>query len=136
MVKFRIGFTIEAETMFAYISKFMPALHDLQVEEVYDKSEIERRAIEKKFASETIKIDKPRKKQITHFKHPSGRTLKDFMLEYMNNSPKYPATWGDLAKHSVSLGFHKSSVNNAVARLLKAELIQREGAGKYKLKQK
>jgi hypothetical protein len=35
MVKFKIGFTIDAETLFSYVSKLMPGLNDFQVEEVY-----------------------------------------------------------------------------------------------------
>jgi hypothetical protein len=36
MVKFKVAFTIDAETLFSYVSKFMPGLIDLNVEEIFD----------------------------------------------------------------------------------------------------
>ena len=47
MVKFKIGFTIDAESLFAYVSKLMPSLHDFQVEEVYVAPPVVERPIPK-----------------------------------------------------------------------------------------
>jgi hypothetical protein len=127
MVKFKIGFTIESETLFFMMSKFLP-VNDLHVEEIVDRS------------TEQIKLTLPKEKKspkrVSHFKHSSGRTLQDFILEYMNNTSNYPVTWVELANRAESLGFRKSSINNGVTRLIKAKLIQRISSGKYKLMEK
>ena len=47
MVKFKIGFTIDAESLFTYVSKLMPSLHDFQVEEVYVAPPVVERPIPK-----------------------------------------------------------------------------------------
>jgi DNA-binding MarR family transcriptional regulator len=112
------------------LSKFLP-VSDLNVEEVIEKPVVKQSIVEK------ILIENKKKhKQVEHFKHPSGRTLQDFILEYINNNPKYPANWKDIGKHAESLGFHKSSINNGITRLLKAGLIQKVSPGKYKLHDK
>jgi hypothetical protein len=47
MVKFKIGFTIDAETLFAYVSKLMPSLQNLNVEEIYDAPPVVEKSIPK-----------------------------------------------------------------------------------------
>jgi hypothetical protein len=67
------------------------------------------------------------------FNHPSGKTVKEFVLEHMNLEPNKSHKWGDLRKHVEAQGFSKSSINNGIARLLNEKKIKRDGVGKYKL---
>jgi hypothetical protein len=69
--------------------------------------------------------------QINRFIHPSGKTVKAFILELMEEQPNKPSMWKDLAKHVESLGFHKSSINNGITRLIAEKKIKRVGTGKY-----
>ena len=128
MVKFRIGFTIEAETLFAYAHRFIPSLQDLHVEEIMDAPIVKQPKIEKP-KIENKKRDKP----IPHFKHPSGKSLIDFVFKYMENNEDGIAFWKELSAHALELGFHKSSINNAITRLIERDLIKKVGPGKYQL---
>ena len=141
MVKFKIGFTVEAETLFSYVSRLMPALQDLHVEEIYDKPEPITPRIPKIAAKifENMKLEPPipheRKKHRKPFKHPSGKVLTDFVLEFVEKS-KGDVTWASMAKFSQSLGYEKSSINNAVSRLIERGLVERRGSGVYGIKKK
>jgi hypothetical protein len=140
MVKFRIGFTIEAETLFGYISKLMPSLQDLNVEEIYDAPQMAKpkMSVVAQKVAEHIKLEKPiqpRKKHRTPFKHPSGRTLKELVKEFMEKN-KGDMTWADLGKHTESLGYEKSSINNAITRLTESGDIEKRGPGVYGIKKK
>jgi hypothetical protein len=82
--------------------------------------------------SEPILLDKPRKPHVI-FKHPSGKTLQIILKEHMENDPKQTYKWRSLSEVCVKEGYNKSSVNNAVARMLKAGTIKQVGTGLYKL---
>jgi hypothetical protein len=73
------------------------------------------------------------KESIDHFRHPSGKRTMDFALEFFAKQPNKTAKWRELANHVAEQGFHKSSINNCISRLLKAGTIKREGPGLYKL---
>jgi predicted transcriptional regulator len=44
--------------------------------------------------------------------------------------------WKDLGKFAISLGFARSSVNNAVGRLIEEGIIEKKGPGIYSIKKK
>jgi hypothetical protein len=74
--------------------------------------------------------------QINRFNHPSGKTVKDFIVEHMEEQPNKHVRWSDLSKLIESLGFHKSSINNGISRLIDEKKIKRVGSGKYMLIEK
>jgi hypothetical protein len=133
MVKFRIGFTIEAETLFAYISKLMPSLHDLHVEEVYDVQHTVKSNIVNKLVSEHKKIEKPiSRKPYERFVHSSGKPLTFFIKEYMEKK-NGNITWKEAGDYARSLGYSKSSINNAIIRLVQNKIIEKKSVGVYGL---
>ena len=123
-VKFKIGFTVPAETLFGMMAKFLP-IEDLHVEEVIDHPHVKQATISK--------IEKPRKKYSSPFKHASGKPLTDLVVEWMGQNPKQIYAWRDMSKFAVEMGFNKSSINNAATRLLHQKQIQKVGPGKYRL---
>jgi hypothetical protein len=84
---------------------------------------------------DTIKLPAPEAPQRSRsgFKHPSGKTMPEFLLEYLDTAPKHTARWKDLNALLKGLGFGKSSVNNAVGRLIRAGIVERVSIGVFKL---
>ena len=84
---------------------------------------------------DTIKLLAPeaQKRSISGFKHPSGKTMPEFLLEYLDTAPKHTARWKDLNALLKGLGFGKSSVNNAVGRLIRAGVVERVSIGVFRL---
>jgi hypothetical protein len=136
MVKFKIGFTIPSETLFSMVAKFLP-IEDLHVEEIMEQQpKIIQSKIAKLIATmPDEKISTERKKYRTSFKHPSGKTLPELVIEFMEKS-KGDLTWAAMSKFAQSIGYEKSSINNAVARLIERNLIEKKSAGIYGLKKK
>ena len=78
--------------------------------------------------------EKKSKRGQNHYKHPSGKTCQDFTIEYLQNNKT--ATWREMSANLVSLGYNKSSINNAVNRLIKRGLVGKIRPGVYQLVQK
>jgi hypothetical protein len=126
MSELKISFKMKSEALFEMLSRFLP-INDLNIEEYPDQHVVERNvAVHKKLAA-------PPQKKMNHFKHESGKTLQELILEFMQNNPKYSYTWAELSAHTTSLGFNKSSINNGVSRLMMRKLIHKTSPGKYKL---
>jgi hypothetical protein len=83
----------------------------------------------------THNIEKATKKVAPQnkFYHSSGKRVQDFIIEYMNGSDKISFKWAELGNHIEKLGFHKSSINNGITRLVKAKKTNRFDPGVYAL---
>jgi hypothetical protein len=131
MTKYKIGFTIQAETLFAMMAKMLP-IDDVKIQEFIEPP-LEKQS---KVAQQVIAAlgapqkEKPIKLQ-KHFYHPSGKTCQNFILEFLQKRPS--ATWSEMSHFLVSLGYNKSSVNNAVSRLVEKKFIERVTTGVYRL---
>lgn len=140
MVKFKIAFTIDAKTLFAYLSQALPALENLHVEEIIEKSHI---VEEKLLSSAPVKVvNKPinqsikkERKPYKPFKHPSGKRIVDFIIEFLHMTAGN-ATWREINNYIRALGFGKSSINSGLQRLMENKTIMKENNGVYKLLQK
>jgi hypothetical protein len=130
-IKYKIGLTITAETLFGMMAKFLP-IEDLYVEEILPQpTRVE--PIEKiSDASPKIKI-KPGQNKDKQFKHPSGKTLTYFILEYFKQRPKHIASWFELSKYTVEIGYNKASINNSITRLINSNQIEKISRGEYRL---
>jgi hypothetical protein len=136
MVKFRIGFTIDAQTMFAYISKFFPNLDDLHVEEMPDSPVIKQQSIVAKLVEKGKQKIDTTKPPIRRRKYDeTGKTIEKFILEFMESQDGKTATWGDINKHIIASGFGRSSCNNKLDALMKKGQIEKLELGLYKLKE-
>jgi hypothetical protein len=65
------------------------------------------------------------------FKHPSGKTAQEMVIEYMKTNHSIQYSWNTLQKHIMVQGFSKGSINNAIVRLLNRKQIKRVDVGKY-----
>jgi hypothetical protein len=84
---------------------------------------------------DTIKLPAPEAplKFRKGFKHPSGKTIGQFVLEYLDTAPKHTAKWNELNNLLKGLGFGKSSVNNAIGRLIREGVAERVSTGVFRL---
>jgi predicted DNA-binding protein YlxM (UPF0122 family) len=131
-VKFQIGFTITSETLFAMMSKFLP-IEDLSVQEILEQPKIKQSAIAKLIEENRPKMISDKKKRMARFKHESGRTLQSLVEEAMAKNPDKLYGWGELSEFAYSFGFHKSSINNAITRMILQKVIEKAKPGMYKL---
>jgi hypothetical protein len=81
-----------------------------------------------------LDIGKKSKKGQSHFIHPSGKTTLDFTLEFLQKHKT--AKWREMSENIVSLGYNKSSINNAVVRLVNRGLVEKVRPGLYQVTQK
>jgi hypothetical protein len=135
-MKFKIGFTVQAETLFHMMSKFLP-IEELHVEEIFEAPPTKPQSAIAKLVAKSqsqLQLEKPKAKpkvKIEHFKHPSGKTVQDFVVEYLKSHPS--ATWAEMSAYTVSIGYNKSSINNAVTRLVYKKIVEKVAPGIYRL---
>lgn len=72
-------------------------------------------------------------KQREHFTHPSGKPIREFVVDYLKEAPAHTARWKDMNKHITAMGFGRSSLNNSLRILIENKFIKREKNGVYKL---
>jgi hypothetical protein len=75
-----------------------------------------------------VKIFLPKSSSVK-FHHPSGKTVKEFIKEYMVENKV--GKWKDLQTHATKQGFKRASINNSIERLLKAGFMTRVSSGQY-----
>jgi hypothetical protein len=130
-MKYKIEFTGQAEVLFALVAKLLPDDLHVHVEEVLE-AQPQPKQLPK--ITKMVAFDKLDRRQLGHFRHPSGKTAKDFVLEYLQNNKT--GQWRDMNEHIVQLGFSKSTLNNAISRLKYEGKIELVSTGIYKLTDK
>src|ERR1700752_2937697 len=96
----------------------------LHIEEI-----IESKRAEKKIHSEKLLLTHKEHKVRKQFKHPSGKRVIDFIVEFISNAPQNTAYWKEINENSISLGFSRSSINSALLRLIESKIIERKRQG-------
>ena len=129
-MKYKIEFSGQAEVLFAMMAKLLPDELNIHVEEIEDMPIGKTQSVIEKLMLDS-KLSEPDKKE--RFKHTTGKPLTDFIISYMKKSPNGIASWGELNEHSMKVGFKKSTINNAISRLINWNKIERISTGKYKL---
>jgi hypothetical protein len=114
------------------MAKLLPDELNVHVEEIPDiqpgkSSKVAQQVIA---ALGPPQLEKPKKRE-DHFKHPTGKTTQDFVLDYLQKHQT--AKWAEMSHYIVSLGYNKSSINNAITRLAEKKLVERIAPGIYKL---
>jgi hypothetical protein len=66
------------------------------------------------------------------FKHPSGKSSQDFVVEYLRYNPPH-GLWKNMSQFVIEQGFSHSSINNAITRLLQKKIIKKVNPGVYAL---
>jgi hypothetical protein len=129
-VKFKIGFTIAGETLFALMSKMLP-IENLSVEELApaSKTPLADRAIElhrKKFL--------PRKKMQRASPGPS--LTRGINMVIVNELEKGPKREVDIRPKIKAAGFSENSTSSRLQALLEHGIVERPSVGVWRLKQK
>ena len=132
MVKFRIGFTMSAETLFGLLAKFLP-MENLDVVEINEKP-ISTPHISKPVEriQSTKLIRKPRQKQKSRYRLKVG--INQIIIEHLSDgkSHNYAELQPLLEKH----GYSRNSVASRLSYLSTLGIVERaETAGYWKLKQ-
>jgi DNA replicative helicase MCM subunit Mcm2 (Cdc46/Mcm family) len=86
------------------------------------------KTVHKKIHSTNVKREYKRP-----FKHPSGKRLIDFVLEKLQETSPESIKWKELHDMSMKLGYSKSSINNAIRRLVEKDAIEVPEHGYYRL---
>jgi hypothetical protein len=129
-MKYKVEFSGNAEIMFAMMAKLLPDELNVHVEELPEPKAEHFSKVAQLVASHQKAIAAPKQKNQKHFKHPSGKTVQDFVMEFLKTRPS--ATWAEMSAHTVSLGYNKSSINNAVTRLMYKKMIEKVTSGVYR----
>jgi hypothetical protein len=134
-MKYKIEFSGQAELMFAMMAKLLPDELNVHVEEITDQPETHAAKVAQLVANHQNLL--PKSSHATrkeHFKHPTGKTVQDFVIEFLKSRPS--ATWAEMSKYTVSIGYNKSSINNAVTRLVYRKVVEKVAPGVYRLTKK
>jgi hypothetical protein len=135
MVKFKIAFTIDAKTLFAYLSQALPTLENLHVEEIIEKPQ----TIEKKFLSSApVKVSNEPIKQ----KHKSSKK-RQFKLDSGINQIIVSILSDGQAHHSSEIEkalsttmYSSASSSSRLAALKNYGVIHQPDIGKWQLTEK
>jgi hypothetical protein len=126
-VKFKIGFTIAGETLFAMVAKMLP-IEDLSVEELAPKPTLAERAI-------AVPKITHRAKPKTYQRPSPGPDLKRgvnaILMTEMSFGPKRSV---ELQPKVKAAGFSPNSVNSRLEALQRFGVIERIGDGRWRIK--
>jgi hypothetical protein len=136
MVKFKISFTIDAKTLFAYLSQALPTLENLNVEEIFEKSQIiEKKQITEKelISSATDKQIKRRKKKIVERQFRIDFGLNKIIVDFLSDGK--PHGHSELELIDVK-EYSQSSIGSRLAALKEYGVIWQPDYGEYQLTEK
>lgn len=126
-MKYKIGFTVDAETLFGMIAKFLPFEH-LSVEEVVERHEPPPRLPKSVQSSKPIKRSSP----------GSGKTIN--VVDGMNGvimrtlADGQPHRYADLMRAAEAAGFAKTGIGSKLTRLKELGHIERANkAGMWRI---
>jgi hypothetical protein len=132
-VKFKLGFTIDSETLFGILSKFLP-IEDLSVEEVIERSKSDPAIrLDKRF--DLPKPVKPKRKQA-----PRGRSVRGVNLTEGINAILMQAMADGKPHHAVEFrpllnarGYSSNSVGSRMQQLREHGIVKQLGDGTWEL---
>jgi predicted methyltransferase len=129
MVKFKIAFTIKAQTLFALISRTLPDLEDLLVEEIIEKPQ----TIEEKFlGSAPVKVmNKPKSK---HAKFNLNIGLNKIIVQILSDNKVHHTN--DFIELVSKTEYSINSIGSRLASLEEYGVVKNAGKGKWELTEK
>ena len=139
-VKFKLGFTVSAETLFTLMSKLLP-IEDLSVEEVIERpsTPLADRAIalhQKQFLAKPK--PKPKPKHRINPRYPDGPNLKmginGIIVRHLSNGMGHNAS--ELRKALKTGGYSESSLSSRIEELRKHGVVENLGQGTWRLTDK
>jgi hypothetical protein len=130
-VKFRLGFTVDAQTMFSLMAKLLP-IDDLQVEEL-----IERPAPMSKLVKASIAIQAPKvRKPYTRTRRGDPPTGGARFAVLQPAFAKGPLRLTEIREIFRNYNFATNGLSSAIAAWVQYGLIEKIGPGQYRLKAK
>jgi len=128
-VKFKIGFQIDAETLFSIIAKFIP-LDNLTVEEVFERPHGERAqprlaATPRLMGAMKRTSERPRASLRTSF----AEGMNGVILGAFDDGE--PHSYGELKRLISAAGYSGSGIGSRIARLVEVGALTRTGVGAY-----
>lgn len=124
-VKFKIGFTIDAETLFSIVSKFLP-LENLAVEEVIERPE---RPSAPRLPKDTVTPIKRRAKRAGSGVNIKG--VNGFIVAALNDGE--PHRYAELKKVVTANGYAGSGIGSRIKRLQEHGVLVRVSPGLWRL---
>jgi hypothetical protein len=125
-VKFNIGFTIDAETLFSIVSKFLP-LENLSIEEVVERPERHSAPRVSKVAAMLARADTPKiKRRQRQNAGVNGGQLKVIADHLRANGP---ASHSEIGYALKAAGFSKLGAGSALKRMLDQGVIRKHERG-------
>jgi hypothetical protein len=124
-VKFRLSFTVEAETMFGLMAKLMP-IEDLSVEELRER---EPRALPKIAARIAAPKPKPQPKR-PHREIKLDKGMNACAMRVFADGE--PHQFKEVAEALKEAGFSGNGVGNLLNRLARYDLVVSLGQGAYR----
>jgi hypothetical protein len=124
-IKFKIGFTIGADTLFGLMSKMLP-IEDLEVEEIAPKPMLAERAIA------IHKLTHKPKPQIRKRVSPGPdlkKGINGVIMVALSDEPKRAI---ELQPKIAAAGFSENSVTSRLEALRKHGVIERDSDGRWK----
>jgi hypothetical protein len=134
MVKFKIGFTIDAETLFTYVSRFMPDLKDFNVEELYSAPPIIERPIPK--VAQLVahrQIEKPIKKRNRDRTHFLQNGANKVVLDLLSDKKSHGSV--EIKNAMKAAGFSEKGTGAKLSKLKSYGIIFQTGVGLWQLKE-
>jgi hypothetical protein len=129
-MKFKIGFTIESETLFRALSQFLP-LDDLRVEEVVTfPPPVASREWHKPKALAPVKL-KPKQKRRPSKPMNLETGINQIIMGVMADGKPHPAT--ELKPLLKSQGFSANSVGSRLQSLREHGVVEQTGGGNWML---
>jgi hypothetical protein len=116
-VKFKIGFTIDAETLFSIVAKFLP-LENLSVEEVVAHRAPTAPRLPKA-------VDTPKIKRRRASKSANGGQLKVIADHVRVNGA---SSYAEIGNALAAAGFSKSGAGSAISRAIANGLLRKDGS--------
>jgi hypothetical protein len=126
-VKFKVGFTMSAETLFGIIAKFLP-VEDLQVEEVMAR--VERPAKVARLAAPT---SPPRKRGNRHSGASLDHGANAIILKFLADGKAHAA--GPLRPLFTAGGYAASGVGSRLSKLRDAGVVFQPDIGLWQLQE-
>jgi hypothetical protein len=133
MVKFKIGFTIESETMFRMLSKFLP-VDDLQVEEVLENPIPKQAKIAKMIANHQELVAPPKtkpRKQRNHRPIKIGVGANRIIMDLLSDGLPHRAV--ELKPLFITMGLSPNGVGSALEKMKKRDFIYQPQIGFWQL---
>ena len=128
-MKFKVGFTIDGETLFAMIAKMLP-IEDVSVEEIAPASKTPQ--ADRAIALHQKKFPTQRKKQTRASPGPSLTSGVNMVI--VNELGSGPKRATELQPKATAAGFSANSVNSRLEALRNHGIVERIGDGRWRMK--